>query len=113
MNIAMIGLGKMGGNMARRLSRGGATVFGFDLSAETRSQLTAEEANFKAFTSVPELIAALPTPRVVWLMLPAGDISEATLTEMKTLLAPGDLIIDGASLCRRLCDAESQRRIQP
>ncbi|QKJ66144.1 decarboxylating 6-phosphogluconate dehydrogenase [Deefgea piscis] len=97
MNIAMIGLGKMGGNMARRLSRGGATVFGFDVSADTRSQLAQEEANFKAFASVPELIAALPTPRVVWLMLPSGAISEAAFDEMKTLLAPGDLIIDGAN----------------
>ncbi|MCB5197029.1 phosphogluconate dehydrogenase (NAD(+)-dependent, decarboxylating) [Deefgea salmonis] len=97
MNIAMIGLGKMGGNMARRLSRGGATVFGFDVSADTRSQLAQEEANFKAFASVPELIAALPTPRVVWLMLPSGAISEAAFAEMKTLLAPGDLIIDGAN----------------
>ncbi|WP_297573285.1 phosphogluconate dehydrogenase (NAD(+)-dependent, decarboxylating) [uncultured Deefgea sp.] len=97
MNIAMIGLGKMGGNMARRLSRGGATVFGFDVSADTRSQLAQEEANFTAFASVPELIAALPTPRVVWLMLPSGAISEAAFDEMKTLLAPGDLIIDGAN----------------
>ncbi|WP_028450281.1 MULTISPECIES: phosphogluconate dehydrogenase (NAD(+)-dependent, decarboxylating) [Chitinibacter] len=97
MNIAMIGLGKMGGNMARRLARGGATVFGFDVSAETREGLAKEEANFRAFASVPELIAALPTPRVVWLMLPSGEISEAAFAEMKTLLAPGDLIIDGAN----------------
>ncbi|WP_410499954.1 phosphogluconate dehydrogenase (NAD(+)-dependent, decarboxylating) [Chitinibacter sp. S2-10] len=97
MNIAMIGLGKMGANMARRLARGGANVFGFDVSAEVREGLAKEEANFRAFASVPELIAAQPTPRVVWLMLPSGKISEDAFTEMKTLLAPGDLIIDGAN----------------
>ncbi|UXY15694.1 decarboxylating 6-phosphogluconate dehydrogenase [Chitiniphilus purpureus] len=97
MNIAIIGLGKMGGNMARRLARGGAKVFGFDLSDQTRAQLAAEEPNFTGFDSVATLVANLPQPRVVWMMLPAGEISEATLAELKTLLVPGDLIVDGAN----------------
>ncbi|WP_434533774.1 phosphogluconate dehydrogenase (NAD(+)-dependent, decarboxylating) [Chitiniphilus shinanonensis] len=97
MNIAIIGLGKMGGNMARRLARGGAKVYGFDLSAETRSKLAAEEPNFQGFDSVAKLVASLPKPRVVWLMLPAGEISENSFAELKTLLAPGDLVVDGAN----------------
>ncbi|WP_028455917.1 phosphogluconate dehydrogenase (NAD(+)-dependent, decarboxylating) [Chitinilyticum litopenaei] len=97
MNIAMIGLGKMGGNMARRLARGGATVFGFDVSSATREQLSGEFANIRTFASVAETVAAMPAPRVVWMMLPHGEISENTLSELKTLLAEGDVIVDGAN----------------
>ncbi|WP_432722801.1 decarboxylating 6-phosphogluconate dehydrogenase [Jeongeupia wiesaeckerbachi] len=97
MNIGLIGLGKMGGNMARRLARSGATVFGFDVSAETRNQLSAENTNIRAFDSVETLIAELPTPRVVWMMLPSGEISESMFAKLKGLLAPGDLIVDGAN----------------
>ncbi|PHV01353.1 6-phosphogluconate dehydrogenase (decarboxylating) [Iodobacter sp. BJB302] len=97
MQIAMIGLGKMGSNMARRLAAGGATVFGFDVSAETRNQLAADHANIRSFDSVASLIAELPSPRVVWMMLPAGEISETMFGELTALMAPGDLIIDGAN----------------
>jgi 6-phosphogluconate dehydrogenase len=97
MQIAMIGLGKMGANMTRRLAAGGATIFGFDVSAETRTQLAAEHANIRSFDSVASLIAELPSPRVVWMMLPAGEISETMFGELTALLAPGDLIIDGAN----------------
>ncbi|MBE9608394.1 phosphogluconate dehydrogenase (NAD(+)-dependent, decarboxylating) [Chitinilyticum piscinae] len=105
MNIAMIGLGKMGGNMARRLARGGATVFGFDVSAATRDQLSGEFANIRTFASVAETIAAMPAPRVVWMMLPHGQISENTLTELKGLLGAGDVVVDGANALYK----ESQR----
>ncbi|BCL76998.1 6-phosphogluconate dehydrogenase [Jeongeupia sp. HS-3] len=97
MNIALIGLGKMGGNMARRLARSGATVYGFDVSADTRAQLSAENSNILGFESVEALIAELPAPRVVWLMLPSGEISESMFDKLKGLLAPGDLVVDGAN----------------
>ncbi|GHD62483.1 phosphogluconate dehydrogenase (NAD(+)-dependent, decarboxylating) [Jeongeupia chitinilytica] len=97
MNIGLIGLGKMGGNMARRLARSGATVYGFDVSADTRAQLSAENTNIRAFDSVEALIAELPAPRVVWMMLPSGEISESMFTQLKGLLAAGDLIVDGAN----------------
>ncbi|MBM3115753.1 phosphogluconate dehydrogenase (NAD(+)-dependent, decarboxylating) [Jeongeupia naejangsanensis] len=97
MNIGLIGLGKMGGNMARRLARSGATVFGFDVSADTRTQLSAENTNIRTFDSVEALIAELPAPRVVWMMLPSGEISESMFTRLKGLLAAGDLVVDGAN----------------
>ncbi|AOY01124.1 phosphogluconate dehydrogenase (NAD(+)-dependent, decarboxylating) [Jeongeupia sp. USM3] len=97
MNIGLIGLGKMGGNMARRLARSGATVYGFDVSAETRAQLSAENTNILTFESVEALVAELPAPRVVWMMLPSGEISESMFTRLKGLLAAGDLIVDGAN----------------
>ena len=103
MQIGIVGLGRMGGNMARRLARGGARVTGFDRDAQARSGLAGTIATA---SSLRELIAALPVPRVVWLMLPAGDVTDAAIDELGTSLAPGDLVVDGGNANYR----DSQRR---
>ncbi len=95
MQIAMIGLGRMGANMAQRLLRGGHQVVGFDPSAEARSAL--EQKGAKTTTSLEELVAKLTAPRVVWLMVPAGAITDGTITSLMPLLAAGDTIIDGGN----------------
>ena len=96
MNIGMIGLGRMGGNMARRLVRGGATVAAYDRSFEVAQGL-ARETGLKACTSLEELVGSLDKPRVVWMMLPAGEISRHTLEQLMAMLAPGDVVVDGAN----------------
>jgi 6-phosphogluconate dehydrogenase len=94
--LAMIGLGRMGANMARRLARGGARVHGFDPQADARAALEGEPG-ISLHPSLADAIAALPIPRTVWLMLPAGTPSEATLAALPGLLAAGDLVVDGAN----------------
>jgi 6-phosphogluconate dehydrogenase len=86
--IGMIGLGKMGANMAERLRRGGHEIVGYDTSSGTRD-----------VTSLEELVAALADEprRVVWVMVPAGRPTDATISTLGTLLAPGDLVVDGGN----------------
>ncbi len=86
MHIGLIGLGKMGFNMRQRLRDGGVTVTGFDRNPEKTD-----------VASVDELISALPTPRVVWVMVPAGEITDALIRELSEKLSPGDLVIDGGN----------------
>jgi 6-phosphogluconate dehydrogenase len=96
MEIGIVGLGRMGSNMARRLARGGAQVVAFDVSPVARANLE----NEKGVTAVPGLEAvasALGTPRVVWLMLPAGAATQTTLDELVPLLQRGDVVVDGAN----------------
>ena len=95
MNIGLVGLGRMGGNMARRLARGGVRVIGFDPDAAVRRSLVTE--GVVDAPSPRELVAGLPAPRVVWLMVPAGDVTERTIDDLATLLAPGDLLVDGGN----------------
>jgi len=101
----MIGLGRMGGNMARRLARGGMAVVGFDASADTRATLGAEKVITPA-ASLAALVAALPAPRVVWLMLPAGAVTESAIATLRPLLAAGDVVVDGGNAFYK----DSQRR---
>jgi len=96
MQIGMIGLGRMGGNMARRLARGGVRVVAFDENADTRAALGAEGAITPA-ASLAALVAALPAPRVVWLMLPAGQVTESAIAALRGLLAAGDVVVDGGN----------------
>lgn len=96
MKLGLAGLGRMGGNMARRLRRGGIEVVGFNRGAEVTDGLVAE-AGITAAYSLEELVAALPSPRVLWLMLPAGEITEQSVCQALTLLAPGDVLVDGAN----------------
>jgi 6-phosphogluconate dehydrogenase len=96
MQIGIVGLGRMGANMARRLARGGALVAAFDVSAEARTAI-AKENGVKPHDSLKALVGALPAPRVVWVMLPAGDITEATLKELAGLVARGDVIVEGGN----------------
>ncbi len=96
MKIAMIGLGRMGGNMSRRLLKAGHVVVGYNLTEEPTRQLQQEAGLLPAF-SLAEAVAQLEAPRVVWLMLPAGEVTEGTITELSGLLNAGDTIIDGGN----------------
>ena len=105
--IGMIGLGRMGGNMARRIARTGLGVAAWDRAAGARAGL-AGEARVTTVQTLAALVEALPVPRVVWSMLPAGAPTEATIVELRSLLAPGDVIVDGANAYYR----DSMRRAQ-
>lgn len=96
MRIALIGLGKMGANMARRLCRGGIGVAGFNRSAEITQQLAREEGLIAAL-STAEAVAQLKTPRVLWLMLPSGAPTEQMIEELIPQLTRGDIIVDGGN----------------
>jgi 6-phosphogluconate dehydrogenase len=106
MDLGMIGLGKMGANMAQRLVRGGHRVVGFDLGVEARAH--AEAVGITPVDSIADLLAALPAPRTVWLMVPAGAPVDATLKTLMPLLTTGDIVIDGGNSNYR----DSQRRAQ-
>jgi 6-phosphogluconate dehydrogenase len=96
MDIGMVGLGRMGGNMVRRLARGGARVRAFDVSPMARAAMQ-EVAGATAVESLAELVQALPSPRVIWLMLPAGTVSQDTVDMLAPLLQAGDVLVDGAN----------------
>ena len=96
MQLGMIGLGKMGGNMARRLRRADIEVVGYNRDSDSTAALAAECGLLPA-DSAEELVQKLETPRCVWLMLPAGDITESYVEMMQHLLQPGDVLIDGAN----------------
>ena len=94
MRIGMIGLGRMGANMVRRLQQGGHRCVAYDRSAETVQ--TVKGYGAQGAGSLQELVQALPTPRAVWIMVPAG-IVDAVLHDLKPLLAAGDVLIDGGN----------------
>jgi len=91
----MVGLGRMGSNLVRRLMRDGHPCVAFDVQPAAVETLRGEGATGVA--SLEELVAALPIPRNVWLMLPAGEITEQAVDGLAALLAPGDAIIDGGN----------------
>ncbi len=95
MDIAMIGLGRMGANMAQRLQQGGHRVVGHDPMEAARAR--AAETGMAVFDSLAAAVAALPVPRVVWLMVPAGDTVDQTLAQLVPHLAEGDVVIDGGN----------------
>jgi 6-phosphogluconate dehydrogenase len=95
MQIGMVGLGKMGANMVKRLLAGGHHCIGYDLNSANIAAIVAAGADSAA--SLAELAAKLPTPRIVWCMVPAGDITDAAVTELGELLESGDVIIDGGN----------------
>jgi len=95
MQIGMVGLGRMGANMVRRLMRGGHTTAVFDLSADRVRELEREGA-VPALT-IEALVRALTPPRTVWLMVPAGSPTEQMVSTVAALLGPGDVIIDGGN----------------
>jgi 6-phosphogluconate dehydrogenase len=104
MEIAMIGLGRMGANMAQRLMRGGHKVVGYDPAAAARALL--EKNGAQTAASLEQMVAKLKAPRAVWLMVPAGEITDSTITNLVPLLAAGDTIIDGGNSNYR----DTQRR---
>jgi len=95
MELAMVGLGRMGANMARRLEGGGHRVVGYDRTLATAQALSTE--GIEAVADLSELRTALAAPRVVWIMVPAGAPTEATVTALTEVLEPGDIIIDGGN----------------
>src|SRR5215217_867247 len=95
MQLAMIGLGRMGGNMVQRRLKGGHQVVVFDRSAETVKAHVAFGA--RAAKGLGDLCSQLSTPRVVWVMVPAGAPVESTIEELLPGLSKGDVIIDGGN----------------
>jgi 6-phosphogluconate dehydrogenase len=94
--IGMVGLGRMGGNMARRIARAGLGVVAWDAAAGARAGVNGEE-RVRVVDTLAALVAELPRPRVVWLMLPAGAPTEGTVAQLRELLARDDVIVDGAN----------------
>jgi 6-phosphogluconate dehydrogenase len=95
MQLGMIGLGRMGANMARRLMRGGHQCVVYDRSADAVKALATEGAT--GSNSLEALVAGLVSPRAVWVMVPAGAPTEATIAELGNLLGAGDTVIDGGN----------------
>jgi 6-phosphogluconate dehydrogenase len=95
MRIGMVGLGRMGANMTERLVRGGHIVVGYDRSPDAVARVV--EAGALGADSLENLVAQLPSPRAVWLMVPSGDPVDATIAALLPMLAPGDTIIDGGN----------------
>ncbi len=87
MEIGFVGLGKMGGNMAERLRRGGHTVYGFDRAPSAPRDVS----------SIEELVQKLAKPRVVWVMVPSGEPTRQTVAALGDILEPGDLVVDGGN----------------
>jgi 6-phosphogluconate dehydrogenase len=96
MELGMIGLGRMGGNMARRLLAGGHRVVAFNRSPGPTRQLAAETGAAVVF-SIEDLIGSLSIPRAVWVMVPAGVPTDEMINRVADLLSPGDTIIDGGN----------------
>jgi 6-phosphogluconate dehydrogenase len=94
MQFGMIGLGRMGANMARRLMRAGHTCVAFDLFPESVEKMRAEGAT--GAKSLADFVAHLQAPRVVWMMVPAANVDQ-TIAELTPLLGPGDIVIDGGN----------------
>jgi 6-phosphogluconate dehydrogenase len=114
MDIAMIGLGRMGANMAQRLMRGGHRVVGYDPVVAAREML--EKNGAETAATLELTVAKLKTPRTLWLMVPAGEITDATIGNLMPLLAAGDTIVDGGNSnyrdTQRRAAMVAQRKIQ-
>ena len=95
MQLGMIGLGRMGGNIVRRLMKNGHTAVVYDKDAKAVAGLVAEGAT--GANSLEDFVARLEKPRTAWVMLPAGKITEATIEALAKLMQPGDVIIDGGN----------------
>jgi 6-phosphogluconate dehydrogenase len=97
MKVGLVGLGRMGAGIAERLRRGGHEVIGYD-----------RDASVSQIGSLAELVAGLLQPRIVWLMVPAGEATQATIDALQPLLEPGDVVIDGGNSYYR----DSMRRAE-
>jgi 6-phosphogluconate dehydrogenase len=106
--LGLIGLGRMGGNMARRLRRHDINVIAFNRNHSVTEAL-AGECGLVAAQSIEQLVSQLPSPRIVWLMLPAGDTTQQHIEQILPLLSAGDVLVDGANSWFKdtLCRAES------
>ena len=97
MRIGFIGLGRMGANMVRRLVRDGHEIVVFNRTPEKTKEIEAEGDGAIASYSIEEQVGKLEKPRAVWVMVPAGDATEAQIEELLEHLEPGDTIIDGGN----------------
>ena len=95
MDVGMVGLGRMGGNMSERLRRGGHRVVSYDRDPDARK--AAADAGCEVVDALEQLTDALPAPRVVWVMVPSGDPTEATVAALGEALEPGDAVVDGGN----------------
>src|SRR5215831_51084 len=95
MQLGMIGLGRMGANMVRRLMRGGHECVVWDVNRGNIEQMVSEGA--VGAKSLDDFIATLSKPRAVWIMVPAGDATEKTVQDLAARMEPGDIIIDGGN----------------
>jgi 6-phosphogluconate dehydrogenase len=95
MQLGMVGLGRMGANIVRRLIRAGHSCVVYDRDPAPGLALAAEGAH--AVDALPALVAALAAPRAIWIMLPAGAPTESTIEALRGLLSPGDVVIDGGN----------------
>ena len=95
MDIGMVGLGRMGGNMSERLRLGGHRVVSYDRDPDVRQ--TAVAAGCEVVDSLEQFVEALAAPRVVWVMVPSGNPTEATVAALGDVLEPGDLVVDGGN----------------
>ena len=103
----MIGLGRMGANMTLRLVRGGHRVVGFDFNPEARRRV--EQHGAQSATSLDSLVRKLKPPRTLWLMVPAGNATEETVTALLHLLQAGDTIVDGGNSNYKNTQLRSER----
>ena len=95
MEIGIVGLGKMGANIARNLHDAGHRVVGFDMSEDARASVSAE--GIECASSMADMVASLSAPRVIWMMVPSGAITDSCLHEAYALLSEGDIVIDGGN----------------
>lgn len=95
MKLAMIGLGRMGANMAERLTKAGHAVLGYDPSPEARKR--SEASGLTSFESLSVLAQALPKPKIFWIMVPAGNPVDETIAALTPVLSAGDILIDGGN----------------
>ncbi|PTR29916.1 6-phosphogluconate dehydrogenase (decarboxylating) [Luteibacter sp. OK325] len=95
MKIGLIGLGKMGGNIARRLMRDGHQTVVYDNNADARATLAKDGG--EAVDSLEAMVKALPSPKIIWVMLPSGEITENTVATLSGLLGKDDIVIDGGN----------------
>jgi len=96
MRAAIIGLGKMGSNMARRLMKDGHEIIGFNRTPQVTNEMTEDDGLIPAF-SIEEAVEKLSSPKIVWIMVPAGDPTEETIVALSSLLDKEDIIIDGGN----------------
>src|SRR5512146_1427562 len=95
MELGIVGLGRMGANMARRLMRDGHRIVAYDINADAVSALAGEGAD--GASSLQDLAAKLSAPRAVWVMVPSGEITEKTVEDVAAVLEAGDAIVDGGN----------------
>ena len=113
MQLGLIGLGKMGGNMVLRLTQGGQQVVGYDRSEENVALVEAGGAG--GARTMDELIGALGEPgqRAVWVMVPSGQITQSVIDDLAERLAPGDIVVDGGNSNYKDSMRRAQAPLQP